>query len=336
MSHTCRSLVILLCIGSLAGCGQKPEAPRTSEVTSPSARQTNPNAATSAPAATKTSRPAQETAFIRECLAVGLRPTLLLELESKAIAEAQAGTKATDQTKFQLKNLRENFALSASKLKELAASPSAGSKAQFAQLLAETRAKQADNCSRLSDGLLHSEGVGLMMSEFIKIAAQARNEQEADRKAGEHLKQNWESLINLPIQQKAALNEILDTEKQLQQVVGELNNDPELQSVQREAIASVIHELDTRARKAAATLTPAHFYETLIGHQFQLNAGRLEAGEMVKLEILKQKIVGHCIVSTIQLDLRGKRSGQTASLKLSVVHKTYADGIPIRMLVVLK
>ena len=52
--------------------------------------------------------------------------------------------------------------------------------------------------------------------------------------------------------------------------------------------------------------------------------------------IKEQKIIGHCIVSVIHLDLRGNRSGQTASLKLSVVHKTYADGRPVRLLVLEK
>ena len=32
----------------------------------------------------------------------------------------------------------------------------------------------------------------------------------------------------------------------------------------------------------------------------------------------------------------GNRSGKTASLKLSVVHKTYADGRPVRLLVLEK
>jgi hypothetical protein len=283
---------------------------------------------------TQTTRPAQETAFIRECLAVGLRPTILLELESKAIAEAQGQAKASGPTKAQLKDLRDSFSAAAAKLNEMAASPAAGRKAPLAQLLADTRAKQAANCSRLPDELLHGEGVGLMMLEFAKITAQAPNLQEADRRAGEHFKQNLQNLINLPHQQKAALQEIIETEQQLQQVVIELNKDAELQSVQKAAIADVIKELETRAQKAAAGLTPERFYETLIGHQFRPNAGRLEAGEMVKLVIKEQKIVGHCIVSVIHLDLRGNRSGQTASLKLSVVHKTYADGRPVRLQIV--
>jgi hypothetical protein len=106
--------------------------------------------------------------------------------------------------------------------------------------------------------------------------------------------------------------------------------------IQREAITEVVRGLEARAKKTATLMTPARFYETLIGHQFRPNAGKLEAGEMVKLVIKEQKIVGHCIVSVIHLDLRGNRSSQTASLKLSVVHKTYADGRPVRLLVLEK
>jgi hypothetical protein len=312
---------------ALGGCHKESKS-----ATSPA----TPKASVATPAVTQTTRPAQETAFIRECLAVGLRPTLLLELESKAIAEAQGQAKAGGPTKAQLKDLRDSFSAAAAKLNEMAASPEAGRKAPLAQLLADTRAKQATNCSRLPDDLLHGEGVGLMILEFIKITAQAPNQQEADRRAGEHFKQNWPNLINLPVQQKAALDEILKTEQQLQQVVIELNKDAELKSVQKAAIADVIKELETRAQRAANALTPERFYETLIGHQFRPNAGRLEAGEMVKLVINEQKIVGHCIVSVIHLDLRGNRSGQTASLKLSVVHKTYADGRPMRLQVTLQ
>jgi hypothetical protein len=334
MSLTRSSLIAFTCLATLAGCGQKPEAPRSAAVTPSSARPAAQNAGGATPAVTPATRPAQETAFIRECLAVGLRPTILLDLESKALAEAQGQAKASGPTKAQLKDLRDSFSASAAKLNEMAASPAAGRKAPLAQLLADTRAKQAANCSRLPDELLHREGVGLMMLEFAKITAQAPNHQEADRRAGEHFKQNLQNLVNLPPQQKAALQEILETEQQLQQVIAKLNKDAELQSFQKAAIADVIKELVTRAQKAAAGLTPERFYETLIGHQFRPNAGRLEAGEMVKLVIEEQKIIGHCIVSTIHLDLRGNRSGQTASLKLSVVHKTYADGRPVRLQIV--
>ena len=68
----------------------------------------------------------QEIAFIRDCLAVGLRPTVLLDLESKAIAEAQGSANASGPTKTQLKDLRVIFADSAAKLNEMAASPTAG------------------------------------------------------------------------------------------------------------------------------------------------------------------------------------------------------------------
>lgn len=310
---------------ALGGCHKESKS-----ATSPA----TPKASVATPAVTQTTRPAQETAFIRECLAVGLRPTLLLELESKAIAEAQGQAKAGGPTKAQLKDLRDSFSAAAAKLNEMAASPEAGRKAPLAQLLADTRAKQAANCSRLPDDLLHGEGVGLMMLEFIKITALAPNQQEADRRAGEHFKQNWPNLVNLPVQQKAALDEILKTEQEFQRVVIGLNKDPEFKIIQREAIAEVVRGLEARAKKTATLMTPARFYETLIGHQFRPNAGKLEAGEMVKLVIKEQKIVGHCIVSVIHLDLRGNRSGQTASLKLSVVHKTYADGRPARLQIV--
>jgi len=301
-------LVALVNLVLLTGCGKKPED--------------------------RPKHTPQEVAFIQECLAVGLRPTILLELESKAIAEAQGQAKPSGPTKSQLKDLRDSFSAAAARLNEMAASPEAGRKAPLAQLLADTRAKQAANCSRLPDDLLHGEGVGLMMLEFIKITAQAPNQQEADRRAGEPFKQNWPNLFNLPVQQQAALDEILKTEQEFQQVIAELDKDAELKSVQKAAIADVIKELETRAQKAAAGLTPERFYETLIGHQFRPNAGRLEAGEMVKLVIKEQKIIGHCIVSVIHLDLRGNRSGQTASLELSVLHKTYADGRPALLQVI--
>jgi hypothetical protein len=278
----------------------------------------------------------QEIAFIRDCLAVGLRPTVLLDLESKAIAEAQGSANASGPTKTQLKDLRVIFADSAAKLNEMAASPTAGRKATLAQHLADARAKQAANCSRLPDDLLHGEGVGLMMVELRKITAQAPSSEEADRRAGEHFKQNWPNLINLPAQQKAALDEILKTEQEFQQVIIGLDKDPELKLIQREAMTEVIRGLEARAKKTATLLTPVRFYETLIGHQFRPNAGKLEAGEMVNLVITDQKTLGHCIVSTIRLDLRGKRSGQTASLKLNVVHKTDAEGQPVRILIVEK
>ncbi len=278
----------------------------------------------------------QEVAFIRECLAVGLRPTIIIESEGKAVAEAQGPFKPSWPAQTQLADMQSTFDTAATKLRQLASSPQAGNLAKVAQVLAEERARQAANCSRLTDGLLHQEGFSLMLFEFFKISIQASNQQEADRKAGEHLKQNWPSLINLPVQQRAALDDIRKTEQQLQQIVVELGKDAELKGVQSEAINNVLRELETRAHKTAAALTPERFYATLIGHQFRPNAGRLEAGEMVKLVITEQKIIGHCIVSTIRLDLRGNRSGQTASLNLSVVHKTYADGRPVRILVVLK
>jgi hypothetical protein len=331
MSHTCRLLTALLCLVFLAGCGEKHEAPRVRSTTPPSAQ---PATASTATSTSNKSRPAQEIAFIRECLIVGLRPTLLLELESKAIAAAHGGTKAKSPTKSQLKDLRENFALSASKLSDLASSPTAGRRPQLAQLLSEARAKQAANCSRLPDDLLHGEGIGLMMVEFMKISSEAPNQQEADRRAGEHFKQNWPELINLPAQQKAALDDILKTEKEMRGIILSLDKDPEFKPIQREAVSTVIRELETRASRTAGLMTPTKFYMTMIGHQFRPNAGKLEAGEMVKLVINEQKIVGHCIVSSIHLDLKGNRSGQTASLDLAVVHKIYADGHPSLMQVV--
>jgi len=334
MSHTRRSLVILLCVGSLVGCGQKPEAPRSAAATPPAARPAAPKAAVVTPAVTPATRPAQETAFIRECLAVGLRPTLLLELESKALAEAQGQAKASGPTKSQLQDLRDNFSAAAAKLNEMAASPAAGRKAPLAQLLADARAKQAANCSRLPDNLLHGEGVGLMMIELFKITAQAPNPQEADRRAGEHFKQNWPDLLNLPAQQKDALDEILKTEQEFQQVIVGLDKDPELKLIQREAIAEVIRSLEARAKKTASLMTPAHFYTTLLGAGFPQRPWTFEEGEMVKLTVSDQKAIGHCIVSKIQLDVRGRRSGQAASFNLTVVHKTYADGRPALLQVI--
>lgn len=271
---------------------------------------------------------------MRECLAVGLRPTILLDLESKALAEAQGQAKASGPTKAQLKDLRDSFSAAAARLNEMAASPAAGRKAPLAQLLADTRAKQAANCSRLPDDWLHREGAVLILADLFKITAQTPNQQEEDRRADEYAKQNWPNLFNLPVQQKAALDEILKTEQEFQQVVIGLNEDPELKVIQREAITEVVSGLEARAKKTASLMTPVRFYETLIGHQFRPNAGRLEAGEMVKLVILEQRFVGHCIVSSIRLDLRGNRSGQTASLKLNVVHRTYANGQPALLQVI--
>jgi hypothetical protein len=331
MSHTYHLLVVLLCSGLLAGCGQKTEDQRATAAIQPSAKSASPPPSTAAP---KTRRPAQEIAYIRECLIVGLRPTLLLELEGKAIAAAHGGAKAKSPTKSQLKDLRENFALSASKLSELASSPAAGRRAQLAQLLSEARAKQAANCSRLPDELLHGEGIGLMMVEFMKISSEAPNEQEADRRAGEHFKQNWPELINLPAQQKAALDDILKTEKEMRGIILSLDKDPEFKPIQREAAATVIRELETRASRTAASMTSESFYATLLGAGLPQRPWTFEAGEMVKLLIIDQKIVGHCIVSRIQLDVRGRSSGKAVSFSLAVVHKTYADGRPSLMQVV--
>ncbi len=328
MSRPFRSLIALICLATLTGCGQKPEAPRSSAATPPAARPDAQNVGVAPPTATPTTRPAQETAFIRECLAVGLRPTLLLELESKAIAEAQGQAKAGGPTKAQLKDLRDSFSAAAAKLNEMAASPEAGRKAPLAQLLADTRAKQAANCSRLPDDLLHGEGVGLMMLEFIKITAQAPNQQEADRRAGEHFKQNWPNLVNLPVQQKAALDEILKTEQEFQRVVIGLNKDPEFKIIQREAIAEVVRGLEARARKTAGAMNAERLYGTLLGTVFPQRPWTIEQGELVSLTITGQKVVGHCIVSKIHLDVRGRNTGKNASFDLNVVHRTYADGRP--------
>ncbi len=327
MRHPVPSLILLGTLIALGGCGKEP-APAPTPVKAP--------ASAAAPKAIQGGRPAQETAFIRECLAVGLRPSLILELESRAMSEAQGTSQQAGPSKKQLDDLRSTFLMAADKLNQMSTSSEAGKMGKLAQVLGQARSRQATNCARLTDEWLNLEGMAQMVFAFRKISSQARTEQEADRKAGEHLKQNWTSLTNLPVQQKAAFTEILETEQQLQHVVVELNKDPELQSVQKEAMTAVVQELEARATKSAALLTPARFYETLIGHQFRPNAGRLEVGEMVNLVISEQKIVGHCIVSTIRLDLRGNHSGQTASLNLSVVHKTYADGRPARLLVLEK
>jgi predicted small lipoprotein YifL len=328
MSHNRRSLIAFIFLAALTGCGQKPDATRSAAATQPAARPDAQNAVVAPPTVTPTTRPAQETAFIRECLAVGLRPTLLLELESKALAEAQGQVKAGGPTKAQLKDLRDSFSAAAAKLNEMAASPEAGRKAPLAKLLADTRAKQAANCSRLPDDLLHGEGVGRMMLEFINITAQAPNQQEADRRAGEHFRQNWPDLFNLPVQQKAALDEILKTEQDFQQVVIGLNNDPELKVIQQEAIAEVVRGLEARAKKIAAAMDAERHYGTLLGTVFPQRPWTIENGELVSLTITGQKIVGHCIVSKIRLAVRGRSSGQNASFDLSVVHRTYADGRP--------
>lgn len=321
MRNHLQLLAIFLSAGFLAGCGQKPEVTSATTVTS---RPTNPTAS----AKPNNSRSDQEIAFIRECLKAGLRPTLLLELENKAIREALGGAAAGGSTKSQLIDLRANFALSATQLNELATSPAAGRRAQFAQVLAKARTEQAASCSRLPDELLHGEGIGLMMIEFIKICSQAPNEQEADRRAGEHFKQNWPELINLPAQQKAALDTILKTEQEMRGIIMSLDKDPELKLVQREAATTVIRELETRASRTASSMTSESLYATLLGAGLPNRPWTFEAGEMTKLVIIDQKIVGHCIVSKIQLDARGRISGKAVSFNLALVHKTYADGRP--------
>lgn len=197
--------------------------------------------------------------------------------------------------------------------------------------MAEARAKQAANCSRLPNDLLHEEAVGLMLLEFIKITALAPNQQEADRRAGEHFKQNWPSLINLPIQQKAALDEILATEREIHQLAERIDKETEFKLTQRQAVEQVYRELESRAKKVATNMTSEQFYSTLLGVSFPQRPWTIEKDELVALTIKEQKIVGHCIVSRIRLDLHGKRTGQTASLNLSVVHKTYADGHVARL-----
>jgi hypothetical protein len=270
-------------------------------------------------------RSLQELGFIRECLAVGFRPTILLELENKALTDAK-GTSEADPilpSKVQLKDLRDSFRASATKLHEMANSPAAGKMASFAQRLEEARTKQDDNCSRLPDSFLHEEGIGQMMIELVKISLSARTEQDADRKAGEYSKQHWPDLVNLPVQQKQALKEILDTEQQFQRIRVELAKDSELQS--EVVLEGVIQELQSRAKKIADNLTPEAFYATLLGTGLPNPGWTLEAGEMTRLEVTQQKIIGHCIISKIHLEVRGK-SGKTAAVNLIVVHETYADG----------
>lgn len=327
MSLTLRSLIAFICLATLAGCGQKPEAPRAAATARPAS--TSPTQGQAKPP-----RPAQEIAFIRECLAIGLRPTILLELESKALAAARGQAKQAGPSKDQLQDMRANFDLSSTSLYKLAASPAAGPLAKVPQLLGEARAKQAANCSRLPAEWLHSEGAGLMMLEFGLITARARNHQEADRKAGEYFKQNWPNLINLPIQQQAALNEILQTEQEIQGLVVELAKDSELKNIQRSAVAVVLRGLELRANQAAKTLTSERLYATLVGTKLLQRSWEIEHGEMTKLTVIDQQVIGHCIVSKIQLGVRGRSSGDTASFNLSVAHKIYADGRPALLQVV--
>lgn len=328
MSHPRCSLIILLCLGSIAGCGKKPAPERTPAAKPSENLPAAPSANALTPPAGKGSRTEQEYVFIRDSLAVGLRPTILLEIETKALAEVQGQTKANGPTKAQLKDLRASFSAAEERLRELATSSSAGRMAKVPQLLAEARAKQAANCSRLPDELLHGEGVGLMMLEFIKITAQAPNQQEADRRAGEHFKQNWPDLINLPLQQKAALDEILGTEREIHQLVERIDKETEFKLVQRQAIAEVYREVEARAKKTAAAMNPERFYATLLGTGFPQRPWIIEKGELVSLAIREQKIIGHCIVSKIHLEVRGRNTGQNAAFDLNVVHRTYADGRP--------
>jgi predicted small lipoprotein YifL len=329
MRHARNPLVALVCLASLAGCGPEPTPPRAPNA--PPASNHSP-VAPSAPGVepkfSKTSRPAQEVAFIRECLAVGLRPTILLELERKAVTQANGQAIASGPTKAQLHDLRDNFAESATKLTELAASPAAGRRATFAQILAEARTKQAANCSRLPDELVHGEAVGLMMREFIKITAEASNYQEADRRAGEHLKQIWPELINLPAQQKAAMEAILKAEQEFRQVIITIDKEPDLQLIQRDAVIGVIRSLEARAQTTATAMNTERFYATLLGMELKKRPWKIEAGEMLKLLVTEQKVVGHCIISRIRLDVRGRVSGRNVSFDLSVIHHTYADGRP--------
>lgn len=327
MSHACHSLIALICLATLAGCGQKPDAPRAAATARPAS--TSPTQGQAKPA-----RPAQEVAFIRECLAVGLRPTILLELESKALAAARGQAKQASPSKDQLQDMRANFDLSATSLHKLATSPAAGPLAKVPQLLGEARAKQAANCSRLPAEWLHSEGAGLMMLEFGLITARARNHQEADRKAGEYSKQNWPNLINLPIQQQAALNEILQTEQEIQRLIVELAADSELKNIHRDAIALVLRGLELRANQAANTLTSERLYASLVGTELRQRTWKIEHGEMMKLAVTNQQVIGHCIVSRIQLGVRGRSSGNAATFNLTVAHKIYADGRPALLLAV--
>ena len=319
MSHPLPSLILLGALIGLGGCGKEP---------APSPTPVKPPAAAVAPHVAQSGRPAQETAFIRDCLAVGLRPTILLELESKALAEAQGQAMASGPTKAQLKDLRDSFSAAAARLNEMAASPAAGRKAPLAQLLADTRAKQAANCSRLPDDWLHREGALLILADLFKITAQTPNQQEKDRRADEYAKQNWPNLFNLPVQQKAALDEILKTEQEFQQVIIGLNKDPELKVIQREAITEVVRSLEVRAKKTAAAMNAERLYATLLGTVFPQRPWTIEQGELVSLTITGQKVVGHCIVSKIHLDVRGRSTGQNASFDLNVVHRIYADGRP--------
>lgn len=81
-------------------------------------------------------------------------------------------------------------------------------------------------------------------------------------------------------------------------------------------------------------MTSERFYATLIGTRLLKLPWAFEAGEMAKLAIIDQKVVGHCIVSKIQLDVRGRRSGKAATFNLNVVHRTFADGRPSLLQVV--
>jgi hypothetical protein len=100
------------------------------------------------------------------------------------------------------------------------------------------------------------------------------------------------------------------------------------------AIAVVLRGLELRANQAAKTLTPERLYATLVGTELTQRTWTFEEGEMVKLAVIGQQVIGHCIVSKIQLDVRGRRSGQTASFNLTVAHKIYADGRPALLQIV--
>lgn len=326
MGLTSRLLVIFLCAGALIGCGKNPDSQRKPATNLPSPTRPNAPLPISSSSTPASSRSRQEVSFIRECLAAGLRPTILLRLENKALADAKGASKSEAPSKVQISDMRASFLASAAKLGVLANSKDAGKMADLAKILAQARAKQANECSRLPQGLLHEEGLALIMVEFTKISFEASNQQEADRKAGEHLKQNWPNLLKFPVQQKAAFKEILDTEGQIQQVIVELNKDAELQAIQQQSIDSVINELEARARKAAEALTPERFYHSLIGTGFPRRPWTFEQGELVKLAVVEQKCVGHCIVSLVRVDVRGKNSGKAETFDLNVAHKTYADG----------
>ena len=152
MSRPLSSPIFLSALIALGGCGKEP-------VSGPTPVQPP---VVAAPKLAQVGRPAQEVAFIRQCSAVGLRPTILLKLEGKALAQANGQAKPSGPTKAQLQDIRNNFNASATELTELAASPAAGRRAPLAQLLAEARTKQAANCSRLPDELVHGEAVGLL------------------------------------------------------------------------------------------------------------------------------------------------------------------------------